>query len=132
MRARPSSTAAFWAETSGTLGHPDWLYGAAAGALFARPPGALSGMGRGWVAFARFAATWRPLADLAVSVQAEVASPSYRSSPAPLGGPSLLFGMGGRLRLTSRVTLEIAVAEDDGWRRAAPDIGLHAAIRWRG
>ena len=122
---------ALWAETSGTLSGPDWLYGAAAGALAAKPPGALSGIGRGFVAFARLAATWRPLADLALSVQADVASPSYRSSLTPLGGPSILFGMGGRFRLTERAMLEIAVTEDDGWRRAAPDIGLHVAIRWR-
>ena len=122
---------ALWAETSGELWGPDWLYGAAAGALAAKPPSALSEIGRGFVAFARLGVTWRPLADLALSVQADVATPPYRSSLAPLGGPSILFGMGGRLRLTPRATLEIAVTEDDGWRRAAPDIGLHAAIRWR-
>ena len=124
-------SAALWGETSGQLWGADWLYGAAAGALAAKPPGALSGIGRGFVAFARLGTTWRPLADLALSVQADVATPPYRSSLAPLSGPSLLFGMGGRLRLSPRATLEIAVMEDDGWRRAAPDIGLHAAIRWR-
>ncbi|MDE0174813.1 MAG: DUF3187 family protein [Defluviicoccus sp.] len=123
-------SAALWAETSGQLWKPDWLYGAAAGALAAKPPRALSGVDRGFVLFARLGATWRPLADLALSVQADVATPPYRSSLAPLGGPSILFGMGGRLRLAPRATLEIAVTEDDGWRRAAPDIGLHAAIRW--
>ena len=75
--------------------------------------------------------TWRPLADLAFTVQADVASPPYRSSLAPLGGPSVMFGMGRRLRLAPRAALDIAVTEDDGWRRATPDIGLHAAIRWR-
>lgn len=124
-------SAVLWAETSGALLGRDWLYGAAAGALAASPPGALLGVGGRFVAFARLAATWRPLADLALSVQADIASPAHRSSLAPLGGPAVLFGMGGRLELTSRATLEIAVTEDDGWRRAAPDIGLHAAIRWR-
>ena len=124
-------SAALWAETSGQLWGSDWLYGAAAGALAAKPPPALSGIGRGFVAFARLGITWRPLADLAFTVQADVASPAYRSSLAPLGGPSVMFGMGTRLRLAPRATLDIAVTEDDGWRRAAPDIGLHAAIRWR-
>ena len=124
-------SAALWAETSGALFGPDWLYGAAAGALAAKPPPALSGTGRGLVGFARLGITWRPLDDLALSVQAEIASSAWRSALAPLGGPSILFGMGGRLKLTERAALEIAVTEDDGWRRAAPDIGLRAAIRWR-
>ena len=124
-------SAALWAETSGTLAGPDWLYGAAAGALAARPHPAMSGIGRRFVGFARLGITWRSLDDIALSVQAEIASPAYRSALAPLGGPSILFGMGGRLKLAPRATLEISVTEDDGWRRAAPDIGLHAAIRWR-
>ncbi len=113
------------------LAGPDWLYGAAAGALAARPHPALSGIGPRPVAFARLGIAWRPLDDLALTLQADIASPAYRSSLAPLGGPPILFGMGGRLKLTPRAMLEIAVTEDDGWRRAAPDIGLHAAIRWR-
>ena len=97
----------------------------------AAPRPARTPIGCGFVAFARLGITWRPLADLAFTVQADVASPAYRSSLAPPGGPSAMFGMGTRLRLAPRATLEIAVTEDDGWRRAAPDIGLHAAIRWR-
>ena len=42
-----------------------------------------------------------------------------------------MLGLGGSLQLTQRTTLEIAVTEDDGVRRAAPDIGLHAAVRWK-
>ena len=41
------------------------------------------------------------------------------------------LGRGGALRLSEQATLEIAVTEDDGLHRGAPDIGLHAAIRWR-
>ena len=124
-------SAALWAETSGVLVGDAWLYGAAAGVLAAKPPPAMSGLGRELVGFARLGMTWRALDDLALSVQADIASPAYRSALAPLGGPSVLFGMGGRLRLRPRATLEIAITEDDGWRRAAPDIGLRAAIRWR-
>ena len=40
-----------------------------------------------------------------------------------------MLGMGGALRLDERTTLEIAVTEDDGSRFAAPDIGLHIALR---
>ena len=43
----------------------------------------------------------------------------------------VMLGLGGALRLSEQATLEIAVTEDDGLHRGAPDIGLHAAIRWR-
>ena len=41
-----------------------------------------------------------------------------------------MLGFGGTLRLTEGTQLEIAVTEDDGTWRAAPDIGLHVAMRW--
>ena len=49
----------------------------------------------------------------------------------PLADPGVMIGLGGALGLTERATLEVAVTEDDGLHRGAPDIGLHAAIRWR-
>ena len=125
--------AAVWAETSGALfGSRDWLYGAALGALAGTGPGdPLFGTGERFVAFSRLALTWRLLSRLSLTVQADLhSSPWRRSALAPLTGPVVMFGMGGRLKLGRDTTLEIAVVEDDGWRRAAPDIGIHAAIRW--
>ena len=34
------------------------------------------------------------------------------------------------LRLTDRVAIDVAVKEDDGTGRAAPDIDVHASKRW--
>ena len=123
-------SAAIWAETSGRLfGAGDWLYGAALGALAASAPDAMGG--GGLVAFGRFGVTWRALDRLALTAQLDVNSTPYRSALAPLAGPVVMLGVGGRVRLTPRTSLEIAIAEDDGWQRAAADFGVHAAIRWR-
>ena len=123
-------SAAIWAETSGRLfGAGDWLYGAALGALAASTPDAM-GTG-GLVAFGRFGVTWRALDRLALTAQIDANSTPYRSALAPLAGPAILLGFGGRVQLTPRTSLEIAIAEDDGWQRAAADFGVHAAIRWR-
>ena len=123
-------SAAVWAETSGPLfGARDWLYGAALGALAASMPDALTG-GR-IVAFGRFGVTWRALDRLALTAQLDVNSTPYGSALAPLAGPVVMIGVGGRVRLTPRTSLEIAIAEDDGWRHAAADFGVHTAIRWR-
>lgn len=130
-------SAAVWAETSGVLLRPGggraWLYGAALGALAASPPEALSGIAAGrFAAFGRLSVTWRALPRLSLTAQVDLRSSPYgRSSLAPLAGPIIMLGMGGRIELTPHTTLEVAVVEDDGWRRAAPDIGLHAALRWR-
>ena len=123
-------SAAIWAETSGRLfGARDWLYGAALGALAASTPDAIGG--GGLVAFGRFGVTWRVLDRLALTAQLDVNSTPYRSALAPLAGPAVMLGAGGRVRLTPRTSLEIAIAEDDGAQRAAADFGVHAAIRWR-
>ena len=123
-------SAAIWAETSGRLfGAGDWLYGAALGALAASTPDAM-GTG-GLVAFGRFGVTWRALDRLALTAQLDANSTPYRSALAPLAGPAILLGFGGRVQLTPRISLEIAIAEDDGWQRAAADFGVHAALRWR-
>ncbi len=125
-------SAAVWAETSGALfGSRDWLYGGALGALAGHAPDPLYGNDGRFVAFGRLALTWLPLSRLSLTVQTDVhSSPWGRSSLDPLAGPVVMFGMGGRLKLGRDTTLEIAVTEDDGWRRGAPDIGIHAAIRW--
>ncbi len=46
----------------------------------------------------------------------------------PLADPGVMIGLGGALGLTERATLEVAVTEDDGLHRGAPDIGLHAGV----
>ena len=53
------------------------------------------------------------------------------SALSPLSDVAVMFGLGGTLRITERTMLEIAVTEGDGVLYAAPDIGLHAAVRWR-
>ncbi len=123
---------AIWAETSGPLpGSRDWLYGGALGALAGSAPDPLYGTGGRFVAFGRLALTWRLLPRLSLTAQADAhSSPWRRSSLAPLAGPVIMFGMGGRLKISRDTTLEIAVTEDDGWRQAAPDVGIHAALRW--
>ena len=112
-------------------GSREWLYGGALGALAGSAPDPLCGTGNRFVAFGRLALTRRLLLRLSLTAQADVhSSPWQRSSLAPLAGPVIMFGMGGRAELGRDTTLEIAVTEDDGWRRGAPDIGIHAAIRW--
>ena len=126
-------SASIWAETSGKLfgSGGAWLYGATLGALAGSTPESLSGIGTRIVAFGRLGVTWRPLARLALTTQVDVNSSPYSSSLAPLAGPVVMIGVGGRLKLTPNTLLEIAIAEDDGSRRAAADFGVHAAIRWR-
>ena len=126
-------SASIWAETSGEFGSGgarDWLYGATLGALAASTPDAIGTGGR-IVAFGRLGVTWRVLDRLALTAQVDVNSSPYGSSLAPLAGPVVMIGVGGTVKLTPRTTLEIAIAEDDGLRRAAADFGVHAAIRWR-
>ena len=129
-------SASVWAETSGRLpGSGDsraWLYGATIGGLVARPPDALSGMGGRFVAFGRLGLTWRPWDRLALTAQVDFNSTPYRrSSLAPLSGPAIVLGFGGRLKIAPGTELEIAIAEDDGWRRSAADFATHAALRLR-
>ena len=129
-------SASIWAETSGRLpGSGEsraWLYGATLGALLADPPDALDGIGGRFVAFGRLGLTWRPWDWLALTTQVDLNSTPYgESSLAPLAGPAIMLGFGGRLRLASGTELEIAIAEDDGWRRSVADFAAHVAIRWR-
>ena len=129
-------SASIWAETSGALpGSAEsrrWLYAATLGALLAKAPRNLPGLGGEFIAFGRFGVTWRPLPRLTLTVQVDVHSSPYGSSGvSPLADPSVMLGFGGALKLTERATLEIAVTEDDGSRHAAPDTGLHVALRWK-
>ncbi len=129
-------SASIWAETSGALpGSAEsrrWLYAATLGALLAKAPRNLPGLGGEFIAFGRFGVTWRPLPRLTLTVQVDVHSSPYGSSGvSPLADPGVMLGFGGALKLTERATLEIAVTEDDGSRHAAPDIGLHVALRWK-
>ena len=129
-------SASLWAETSGALpGSAEsrrWLYAATLGALLAKAPRNLPGLGGGFIAFGRFGVTWRPLPRLTLTVQVDVHSSPYGSSGvSPLADPGVMLGFGGALKLTERATLEIAVTEDDGSRHAAPDIGLHVALHWK-
>ncbi len=124
-------SAAFWAETSGSLSGPRaWLWGATLGGLATTPPSGLAD-GRRFVVFGRLGLTWRPSPALSLKVQADVHSPPWRSALAPLGRPAVMFGMGGTVKLGARTALEIAVVEDDGIDRAAPDVGVRIALRWR-
>ena len=127
-------SASIWAETSGQLfgsgGARDWLYSATLGALAGSTPDAIRTGGR-IVAFSRLGVTWRALDHLALTAQLDVNSSPYSSALAPLAGPVIVIGVGGTVKLTPRTSLEIAIAEDDGWRRAAADFGVHAAIRWK-
>ena len=127
-------SASIWAEISGPLfgsgGARAWLYSATLGALAGSVPDAIGTGGR-IVAFGRLGAAWRPLDRLALTAQVDVNSSPYGSALAPLAGPVVMIGVGGRVRLTPRTSLEIANAENDGLRRAAADFGVHAAIRWR-
>ena len=143
-------SASLWAETSGALGSAmatcsasgrstpgstgtrNWLYSASLGALAGEAPSGLSDLGGRFIAFGHLGVTWRPLNHLSLTVQLDAHSSPYGASDvAALADPGVMIGLGGALRLSEQVTLEIAVTEDDGLHRGAPDIGLHAAIRWR-
>ncbi|MCY4406590.1 MAG: DUF3187 family protein [Rhodospirillaceae bacterium] len=109
-----------------------WLYSATLGVLAGEAPGALSSIGGRLIAFGRFGVTWRVLEDLDLMAQIDVHSSPYGASAlSALSDAAVMPGLGGRLRITERIGLEVAVTEDDGARHAAPDIGLHAAMRWR-
>ncbi len=128
-------SASIWAETSGRLpgqrGQPrTWLYGASLGVQTGTPP--LSGLGGRVVAFGHLGVTWRPLDRLSLTAQLNVNSTPYgRSALAPLSGPAVMLGVGGAYRISPSTTLEISVSEDDGWRHAAHDFGVHTTLRWR-
>ena len=129
-------SASLWAETSGALpgsaGTRSWLYSASLGALAGEAPRGLPDLGNRFIAFGHLGATWRPLNHLSLTAQINANSSPYGASDvAPLADPGVMIGLGGALRLSEHATLEIAVTEDDGLHRGAPDIGLHAAIRWR-
>lgn len=129
-------SASFWAETSGALPWSvesrNWLYAATLGLLVAEPPKRLSSVGDPVIGFGRASVTWRALSRLNLTVQVDVHSSPYRSSNLDvLADPVVILGFGGSIQVTDKATLEIAVTEDDGMHRAAPDIGLHTALRWR-
>ncbi len=129
-------SASVWAETSGALsgsaGSRAWLYAATLGALVGEAPENLSDLGGRFIAFGRFGVTWRALRDLRLTVQVDAHSSPYGASAlSPLSDAAVMVGLGGTLRLSERVELDIAVTEDDGTWHAAPDIGLHVAMRWR-
>ena len=129
-------SASAWVETSGawpgSAVSRRWLYAATLGVLAGEAPQALSAVGGEFIVFGRFGVTWRALEDLDLTVQVDAHSSPYGASDlSPLSDPALVLGMGGTLRLTERVALEVAVTEDDGTWHAAPDIGLHVALRWR-
>ena len=125
-----------WAETSGALPWSEtsrrWLYAATLGLVVTEPPKRLSSVGDPFIAFGRVSATWRALSWLDLTVQVDVHSSPYRDSNVDvLADPVVLFGIGGAVHITEQATLELAITEDDGLHRAAPDIGLHTALRWR-
>ena len=125
-----------WAETSGAFpGSADtrrWLYAATLGALVGEAPPGLSTVGGRFIAFGRLGVTWRALRDLHLSVQVDVRSSPYGASGlSPLSDAAVMLGLGGTLRLTERLALDVAVTEDDGTGHSAPDIGLHTALRWQ-
>ena len=129
-------SASAWAETSGAFPGSavsrNWLYAATLGVLAGEAPEKLSDIGGRLIAFGRFGVSWRALEDLHLTVQIEAHSSPYGGSAlSPLSDPAVMLGLGGTLNITKRMALEVAVTEDDGTWHAAPDIGLHAALRWR-
>ena len=129
-------SASAWAETSGAFSGSavsrNWLYAATLGVLAGEAPEELSDIGGRFIAFGRFGVSWRALEDLHLTLQIEAHSSPYGGSAlSPLSDPAVMLGLGGTLRITERMALEIAVTEDDGTWHAAPDIGLHTALRWR-
>ena len=108
-----------------------WLYAATLGVWAGEAPQGLTGLGNRPLAFARFGITWRPLAWMTLTTQVEVHTSPYRDAQvAPLADTAVMLGMGGALKLSRNATLEIAVTEDDGGHWTAPEVGLHAALRW--
>ena len=129
-------SASAWAETSGALPGSAvsrrWLYAATLGALVGEAPASLSAIGGRFIAFGRLGVTWRALENLHLTAQIDAYSSPYGASAlSPLSDAAVMLGFGGTLRLTEGTALEVAVTEDDGARHAAPDIGLHVAMRWR-
>lgn len=125
-----------WAETSGALSASttsrEWLYSAALGLLVGEAPPTLPGIGGRFIAFGRFGVTWQLSADFNLTTQVDVHSSPYGASAvSPLSDPVVMIGLGGSWRFSEDMTLEIAVTEDDGTFHAAPDTGLHVALRWR-
>ncbi len=136
LAGAPGPSASVWAETSGALPWSEtqrrWLYSAALGMVAAEPPKELSDLGDPFVVFGRFGIGWRALPNLNLSVQLDVHSSPYRDSALNvLADPAVILGLGGSLRVSENTLLEIAVTEDDGMHRSAPDIGLHMALRWK-
>ena len=126
--------ASLWAETSGVLPWADeerrWLYAATLGVLATQTPKVLPELGSRIVTFARFGITWRPFDRLTLTTQLDVhTSPYSGAMVGPLDDMAVMVGMGGALKISDHTTLEIAVMEDDGSRRAGPDVGFHAALR---
>ena len=129
-------SASAWAETSGAFPGSAvsrrWLYAATLGVLAGEAPEGLSDIGGRFIVFGRFGVTWRALEDLDLTVQIDAHSSPYGASAlSPLSDAAVMPGLGGTLRITEHMALEVAVTEDDGTRHAAPDIGLHVAMRWR-
>ena len=125
-----------WAETSGVMPWSatsrEWLYAATLGIVVAEPPKRLSNVGDPVIGFGRAGVTWRALSRVHFTVQVDVHSSPYRASNVNvLADPVVILGFGGFVHVTENAILEIAVTEDDGMQRAAPDIGLHTALRWR-
>ena len=125
-----------WAETSGSLSAStasrEWLYGATLGILVGEAPSSLPDIGGRFIAFGRFSVTWQLSADFNLTTQVDVHSSPYGASAVtPLSDPIVMIGLGGSWRFSEDMSLEIAVTEDDGTFHAAPDTGLHAALRWR-
>ena len=125
-----------WAETSGVLfgthAARTWLYAATLGVWAGEAPQGLARLGNRPLVFARLGITWRPLAWMTLTTQVDVHTSAYRDARvAPLADTAVMLGMGGALRLSQNATLEIAVTEDDGGHWTAPEVGLHAALRWR-
>ena len=107
------------------------LYAATLGVLAGESPDNLSAGGGRFLVFGRLGVTWRVLEYLHLTAQIDARSSPYGASLlSPLSDAAVMLGFGGRLRIAERLALEIAVTEDDGAQHPAPDIGLHAAIRW--